>query len=814
MHPRCLRRPRPARLLSAFLATPILTASMLGASSAAADPPPWERSETRADCADFETLRRPFFGDLHVHTSFSQDAFIRATRVTPTDSYDFARGAAVLLPDVAGSSTRPARLERPLDFAAVTDHAEFFGEVRVCTTPGNPAYDEDLCLRLREEGVDTSRLMENNARFSLPVGLPDPPDSQVFCDLPGVDCDGAAVSLWQETQAAAEAAYDRTSACRFTSFVAYEHTAAPLGAHLHRNVIFRNATVPAFATSYLETKQAGAPEPLWTSLENDCLDAGTGCDVLTIPHNSNLSAGLRWPDPSGPENAARRQAREPLVEIYQHKGASECRFDRLAGLGADTTDELCTFEQGPRQAEGPLFPEPAIEDYPRRNLVRNTLKDGLALEEQLGVNPFRMGFVGGTDTHSGTAGATEEAGWEGHRGSLDATPERRLATVGLGNDQARFSPGGLSVAWAEENSRDALFAALERRETYATSGTRPIVRFFGGRLAGASCRRGDLVERGYGDGVPMGGEIGPVFGSRSPRFAVLAQKDPGAPGRPGTDLQRVQIVKGWVDAAGVTHERVFDVAGEADSAASVDPATCVPTGPGASELCTIWRDPAFDRDQRAFYYARVLENPTCRWSTRVCKAAGVDPFSASCVAQAAAAGEAFAACCRGADDDAFAEPVVQERAWTSPVWYRPEGLSRLRASLRFGDAPGTDQIQASIGFGRTPAGFDPESAELRLAVFDDDEVYGVTLPAGSLQAVSGNTWQFRSRTGSIGGLRTVRFRVGSDGAAKLDLRARDVDLSAADRSDHMMRIEVQLGALAAEPARLATLRGSRLRVGR
>jgi len=193
------------------------------------------------------------------------------------------------------------------------------------------------------------------------------------------------------------------------------------------------------------------------------------------------------------------------------------------------------------------------------------------------------------------------------------------------------NPGGLTAVWAEENSRDALFDALRRRETYATSGTRPVVRFFGGDLAGVTCDSPTLVRDAYATGTPMGGELGAVRGGRSPRFLVWAMKDQ-------TNLQRIQIVKGWVDADGQTHEQVFDVAGSAINGATIDPATCAPGGPRAAELCTVWRDPDFDRRRRAFYYARVLENPTCRWSTFVCKAAGVEPLGTDCATQAAAAG--------------------------------------------------------------------------------------------------------------------------------------------------------------------------------
>jgi hypothetical protein len=218
------------------------------------------------------------------------------------------------------------------------------------------------------------------------------------------------------------------------------------------------------------------------------------------------------------------------------------------------------------------------------------------------------------------------------------------------------NPGGLTVVWAEENSRDAIFAALRRRETYATSGTRPIVRLFAGNLGKLACGDGDFLAEGYERGVPMGGELGAVRGGRSPRFAVLAMKDPGGGGEPSQPLERVEIVKGWLDAAGQTHERVFLVAGSAGNGAGVDLATCMPHGNGADTLCTVWNDPKFDPGQRAFYYARVLENPVCRWSTRLCNAQGID-----CTAPSSVPSD-FALRC----DPQFPK-TIQERAWTSPI---------------------------------------------------------------------------------------------------------------------------------------------------
>ncbi|HUI27176.1 MAG TPA: DUF3604 domain-containing protein [Candidatus Kryptonia bacterium] len=628
-----------------------------------ASAPPWQRTEVREPCAEYDPQRTPYFGDLHIHTLYSADAYIFGTRGDPRDAYAFARGAAIAVSDDNEAQTRMARLDRPLDFAAVTDHAEFFGEVQLCSTPTSAVFDQSICALLRRSDTPEAQSAVR-IQWLAPLNLLSPPKSLDFCSTPGVDCDAAAVSVWQEIQAAAEAAYDRTAACSFTTFIGYEHTTSPGGRHLHRNIIFRNHHVPAFASSHLETAQFGVPQGIWTAVERDCLQAGTGCDAVIIPHNSNLSGGLQWLDPADANEAQRRQNLEPLVEIHQIKGNSECRYDRVAQAGAGTADELCTFEQDPRADEFPLEQPPPIDMYPSRNMVRNTLKDGLLFEQRLGVNPFKLGFVGGTDTHNATAGNVAEIGWTGGQGNNDSSPARQIGS------EIRTNPGGLTVVWAEENSRDAIFAALKRRETYATSGTRPAVRFFAGDYAGLTCDSADLIQQAYARGTPMGGDWTPRRNGAAPNFLVWAMKDAGTTAAPGADLQRIQIVKGWVDGDGQTHEQVFDVAGSADTQATVDPATCDPAGEGFRELCEIWTDPTFDPTQSAFYYARVLENPSCRWSTRVCKSVGVDPFASDCVAQATAAGRDFANCCLNQTTDAFMEPVIQERAWTSPIWYR------------------------------------------------------------------------------------------------------------------------------------------------
>ncbi|MEO8604420.1 MAG: DUF3604 domain-containing protein [bacterium] len=722
---------------------------------------PWQRTEDREPCDAFDALRQPFFGDLHVHTRYSADASIYGTKAGPRDAYDFARGGEIAVSDADEQPTRHARLARPLDFAAVTDHAEFFGEVDLCTRPDSPVYDIHLCSILRQF-EPPERQFGTIVQWLFPAGVDNPPPSLSFCTTPGVDCDAAAVSVWHEMQAAAEGAYDRTSACTFTSFIGYEHTPSRGGRHLHRNVIFRNDRVTPFAYSQLETARDGVPQGLWKAIEDNCLNTGNGCDALIIPHNSNLSDGLQFFDPVDRAEAQRRQDREPLVEIYQSKGGSECRFDRLAGRGVGTTDELCTFEQIRSASEVPGQQAPSIDVYPRRNLVRVTLEDGLGFEATLGVNPFRFGFIGGTDTHNATAGNTEERGFVGIGGNNDATPERQI------RDNLSGNAGGLAGVWAEENSRDAIFAALRRRETFATSGSRPVVRFFAGSLDGVRCGAADFVDRAYQTGTPMGGELGAVRADGSPRFAVWALKDPGTASAPGTDLQRIQIVKGWLDADGAVHEQTFDVAGDADNGADVDPATCAPRGRGAAELCTVWEDPAFDSTQRAFYYARVLENPSCRWSTYVCQTAGVDPFAADCATQAAAADPAFADCCLTQTNDAFLSPTVQERAWSSPIWYRPEAVSGVRGGIRFGARPGTDSVDLTLQLAGLAAGTDLTRDAVTLELSDNDTILHTALPAGAVS-------------------------LGSDGSAEIRYAARGLDLSAAERVDHTVVTRLNIG---------------------
>jgi hypothetical protein len=612
----------------------------------------------RAPCALRDPLRRPFFGDLHVHTVHSLDANSQGTRNRPADAYRFAKGEALGLqpygPD--GKPLRKAKLRRPIDFAAVTDHAESLGEVRICRTPELPGYDSDACWSYRATGPAAiyfmlTRLMVARERFD-------------FCGEGGERCLEQARVVWREIQDAAEEAYDRTPACTFTSFVGYEWTGNVGDAvNIHRNVIFRSEKVPREPASSIETPTAAG---LWERLERECVRGVPGCDALTIPHNSNLSgpglifesATLASPADASQavtrEEARLRQRWEPLVEIMQHKGDSECL------LALDTTDEACGFEKLPYDTFRGVTRFAAsgrAEVVERATSVREALKKGLRLEAELGVNPLKYGIVASTDTHVGTPGLTDEDQAVGHGGvgiSAEGGAPPRLP------DNVEFNPGGLAVLWAEENSRDALFAAMQRREAYGTSGTRPVVRFFGGwSYPEDLCSAADFAARGYAGGVPMGGDL-PERPARAgaPHFALWALQDPGSAGAPGTPLDRAQIVKGWLEE-GEPREKVFDVAG-GGGGASVDLATCETRGEGSPSLCAVWRDPDFDPGERAFYYARVLENPTCRWSQRICAEAGVDCSRPETYLPG------YAGCCLETH-----RPTVQERAWTSPIWYSP-----------------------------------------------------------------------------------------------------------------------------------------------
>ncbi|MCA9519087.1 MAG: DUF3604 domain-containing protein, partial [Myxococcales bacterium] len=428
---------RPFRPAHPFVRSLPLIAALLALATS-----PAAHAGTYAPHIDEDFPTEVFFGDTHVHSSFSMDAnSMGNTRLTPADAYRFARGEEVGLqpfgPD--GAPLRHLRLARPLDFAAVTDHAEFLGVLDGCLTEGSDVYDDEACATVRDDPA-TAFYTVNIFLAAAPEDAALPP----LCGDDGAGCAEPTRGVWQEIRDAADAAYDRTAACAFTTLVGYEWSSNPSTFNLHRNVLFRSDVVPDAPIGYFD---APWPDALWAALRRDCRDAGTGCDVLAIPHNPNLSNGLMFAavgKDGAPIDAAYAAAQgdmEPLVEIMQHKGDSEC----LPG-GVNASDELCGFEKVPYrnlgQAQANLPAEPQAVDY-----VRSALLEGLGLQVKLGVNPFAFGIIASTDTHLGTPGAVAEAGYPGHGGAGAGNGGSELP-VGL-TDNPRFNPGGLAAVWAE-----------------------------------------------------------------------------------------------------------------------------------------------------------------------------------------------------------------------------------------------------------------------------------------------------------------------------------------------------------------------------
>jgi hypothetical protein len=562
------------------------------------------------ECTDFNALKNPYFGDLHAHTSFSFDAYTFDTRNTPFDAYAFARGETLQVAGAAPGGGGPmTTIERPLDFLALTDHSEWLALSFGCgEAPDGSAYDPQSpyfgsteCLRYRSTDPTIQSTTFGNAGMI----------QARVCDAG--KCPPVVRSAWQTVQQAAASAY---VPCKFTSFVAYEWTHAVAGATLHKNVIFGTDKVPEQPVDSFNYPSQIA---LWGGLDQACT-AANGCEVITIPHNSNLSQGGAFSIPAGAEAQAAKY--QKLVEIFQHKGGSECFFDPN-----NPTDPTCEFEY-----LGGVTEPNDTNSYVRTGLERGLERYAASASK---VNPLQMGIVAATDDHNGTPGNTRESTWPGHAGRLDDTPQRRIGPSADGGAppavSAGHNPGGVAVAWAEQNTRDAIFAAFQRRETYGTSGPRMTVRFYQTWASGDPCADpnfpAEIVANG---GVPMGGTFGLPApdaggGTSEPTFVVYAWKDK-------VDLARVDIVKAWIDGAGKVQEKLVKndvVAGK--------------------PACFTFTDTAFTPSP-TFYYARVLETPTPRWSHYDC-AAGVNQ----------------AACADGGGLDV----TIQERAWTSPIWYLP-----------------------------------------------------------------------------------------------------------------------------------------------
>jgi hypothetical protein len=552
-----------------------------------------------ATLAQPNPLREAYFGETHMHTAYSLDAYIGGTRLTPADAYRFAKGETVTV------DGEPHNRHRPLDFVAVSDHAEYIGEMYSTMVEGAPGHDQELLEELRNLQTLKEKqqwflefVVENN-RGTTPQHPP-------FFMGPETTR-----SAWQ---VAIDAAEENNEPGRFTAFVAFEWSGAPNGGNLHRNVIFRDAH---------------------------------GVKALAIPHNSNAGKQMMFAKVDGNgdsidlEYAQKRQHFEPLIEMMQIKGNSEVHRKFWPA------DEFADFENADS------IQKYSDRTFQKKDFVREGLKMGVAFEQQLGANPFKYGIIGGTDNHNGVPSDVAENSFVGGHGPEDGTVEaRRSGGVGGWIDGKDLSIGSLAAVWATENTRAAIWDAMKRRETFATSGPRIRVRFFGGvDLPAEPADAEEMVRQGYELGVAMGSDLGPT--GAPPTFTVYAMKDPD-----GANLDRIQIIKGWVDADGDTHEEIVDVAwsGERQPGAdgrvpavgsTVDLTTAKFTNTiGAATLMGSWIDETFESEQHTFYYARALEIPTPRWST-------YDAVRHSLPLL----------------EDVLA--TIQERAWTSPIWYTP-----------------------------------------------------------------------------------------------------------------------------------------------
>jgi hypothetical protein len=581
--------------------------------------------------------RQALFGDLHIHTQLSFDAFIFGTRSTPDSAYEYAKGAAIDHP-----SGFKMQLRAPLDFLGVTDHAMYMGMLPAMDDPATISGKHPIAVGIREAANAQERVAAFQAMFPYLRKQLDGPDDLL---------DPSVVrSAWETTVSAAERHNDPG---RFTTFVAYEYTASGSEReNLHRNVVFRDAP-PEIPFSSMDSSN---PEDLW-----DWLDAqrDAGIEGLAIPHNSNGSDGLMFElaqtdgSPFDSGYAEKRMRNEPLVEVTQVKGTSETH------PLLSPNDEWADFELMEVKVAT------TIPSQPQGSYVREAYRHGLELEVESGFNPYKFGLIGSSDTHVG-AGAFDEDNYWSKVGIVDGTAVLRGSVPMaepdadgnryVGGDIASFQTwgaSGLAGVWAEENTRESIYDAFRRKETFGTSGPRLKLRFFAGFDIAAELATPDRVDRLYATGVPMGGDL-LGQGDSSPEFFVWATRDAHS-----APLQRLQIVKGWVDD-GESREQVFDVACAdglevdpvthrcPDNGATVDMSNCsISENLGAAELEAVWSDPGFDPAQRAFYYVRGLENPTCRWSTWDAIRAGVAPREGL-------------------------QPTIQERVWSSPIWFVPE----------------------------------------------------------------------------------------------------------------------------------------------
>ena len=604
------------------------------------------------------STRVPLFGDLHVHTTYSFDAYIFGTLATPDDAYEFAKGKSIKHP--AGFDVS---LDRPLDFYGVTDHGTFLGQVAEAATPGTPYYESPSSVQVNDinspENLNISTIPRRTQAFGGFLVNTVTALRERTLDIQYVD--SVSRRAWADTVAAAQRHNDPG---KFTTFIAYEYTAStPDMGNLHRNVVFKGNgnRIPSVPYSRANSND---PEGLWNWMDRLRED---GIESLAIPHNSNGSDGFMFAlkdsfgKPLTKEYAELRMRNEPIVEITQVKGTSDTH------PALSTNDEWADFEIMPFKVATQSFSEP------KGSYVRDALLEGIKMEEKEGFNPYKFGLIGSSDTHT-AASSQEEDNFFSKIGLLDSSAALRGSIpitdpAMLESDQSfeevdgnkymnsssiTWGASGLAGVWAEVNTRDSIYDAFRRKESFATSGPRMTIRFFAGYdLDVGKINDKDLIEYLYTNAETMGADLDGI-GQQTPSFFVWAVRDAYT-----APLQRVQIIKGYIDASGNPQEQVFDVACSdggspdpvthrcPDNNAKVDISSCAfSQDVGAAELKTFWNDPTFKVGQRAFYYVRALENPTCRWSTWDAVRNNVEPRSDM-------------------------PKTIQERVWSSPIHYIP-----------------------------------------------------------------------------------------------------------------------------------------------
>lgn len=594
--------------------------------------------------ADRKFPTRPFFGDTHLHTSFSMDAGAFGARLGPRDAYRFARGEQVM-----ASSGQPAKLSRPLDFLVVADHSDnmgffpdlFAGKPEILAEPmGRKWYD---LIQAGKGGQAALDIIGQFSQGTFPKPLMYNPGTRAYR------------GAWAETVAAAETFNEPG---RFTAFIGYEWTSLDKGNNLHRNVIFRDNGDKAMQVEpFTCYPPLGSTNPIELWKWMDAYEKKTGGSVLAIAHNGNLSNGTMFPIIEAFGKAIDREYAEQRAKWERLYEATQTKGDGETHPFLSPNDEFADQE---RWAKGNLDGSVAKKNEMLEfEYARAALKNGLKLEAKLGTNPYKFGMVGSSDAHTGLA-AMEEDNFFGKTTPAEPSPERLHATFmknpksGVTIMDWEVCASGYAAVWAEENTRASIWDAMQRKETYATTGSRMLVRFFGGwdfEKADAESRSPAIA--GYTKGVPMGGDLYEAPAGKAPTFLVAAMKDPI-----GANLDRIQVVKGWLDAKGEVQEKVYDAVWSGDrkpdakgkiptvgSTVDVENATWTNTI-GASELIGVWKDPEFDAKLRAFYYARVIEIPTPRWTAYDAKRFGVKPLPGTTLTHT-------------------------ERAYTSPIWFNP-----------------------------------------------------------------------------------------------------------------------------------------------